>query len=110
MKAKDILREGEEALVLFTSGVDFDIDSDGTGLTGKWKVDLDRVPDRIIIYVRPEGSDSADIFTAVNTGVSQSEIEGRMFIFLSNITNIGSTTVNWIEFAEGGQNPVRYIS
>ena len=110
MKAKDLLREREEALVLFTTGVDLDISSDGTGLTGKWKVDPERVPDRIILYVRPEGSDSADILSAFNTGVAQSEIEGRIFIFLSNIANVGSTNANWIEFAEGGQNPVRYIA
>ena len=110
MKAKDILREGEEALALFTSGVDLDIDPDGTGLTGKWVLDPDRVPDRIILYVRPEGSDSANIFSAVNAGVAQSEIEGRIYIFSSNITNVGSTSANWVEFAEGGQNPVRYIA
>ena len=110
MKAAQLLQEGENALVLFTGGTDLDIEPDGTGLTGRWKVDPDRVPDRIILYVRPEGSNTADIFTAINTGVAPSEIEGRSWIFLSNITNVGSTDVDWFEFAQGGQNPVRYIS
>ena len=110
MKAKDLLDENEQALILFTDGTEFDIEDDKTGLTGKWKVNPERVPDRIIIYFRDSSAKDGTVYSAINTGVAPSEIDGRHFIFLANIENVGSTDLDWVEFAEGGQNPVRYLT
>ena len=38
-----------------------------------------------------------------------SEEEGRRTILLKNVRYRGSTTANWREFANGRQNPVRYL-
>jgi hypothetical protein len=65
--------------------------------------------EKVIIYLRPEESNVADIFLADNAGLSDSVEPGRSIVHLSNLINVGSTTLVWTEFAETGSSPVRYL-
>ena len=112
MKAVDLLKLNEEAIVVFTRDKHLDIRPDGTGSSGHWKVDSDRLPGKLIIMNRPGDSGVADILIANITGSSPSPSphDGRTILFFSQVRNFGSTESNWIEFSGGGQNPVHYIS
>jgi len=59
MLARKLLRKGETAIAVFTTGTHFYINPDGTGTTGYWKIDSKRKVSRVIIYKRePETGDN----------------------------------------------------
>ncbi len=109
MKAKDLLTQNEKAIVLFTRGVHLVIEENGRGKTGNWKLDPKRDLDKVILYVRPEDSEIADVMIADHGGVELSNENRRYVINLENLINVGSTNLNWKEFSGGGQNPIRYL-
>lgn len=110
MRIKDVLEPREPALAIPTRGDSLILNRDGTGKTGWWKINPDRVPDRLVLYVRPEGSGAADILVGIVTGFSPSPNPKRVWVHFSNLKNMGSTRINWIEFADASQNPIRYVS
>lgn len=107
MKARDFIKQGESILIIFTDGTLFELGNDNTGLTGDWKIDPNRSVDRVIIYQREHSSNK--LYIANNAGVELVE-ENRYKIKLAHVQYIGETDLNWNEFAEGGANPIRYLS
>lgn len=110
MKARDLIAENESAIVIFTDGRNFHIERDGSGSTGNWKLDPSREYDTVIIYERDWDGESNQLYLAVPIDVLESSHEGRYVIQLKNIRSVGTTETNWLEFAEGGQNPIRYMT
>ena len=109
MKALELLSVNESAIVLFTRGLHFHIEGHGLGRTGNWKIDANRKVDKVILYVRPDDSKTANIFLADHSGILPSDPDRRYVILLSNLKNVGSTSLTWKDFCGGSQNPVRYL-
>ena len=108
MKAKDLISTNETALVLYTHGDEFIIQENQRGATGEWKIDPQRKFDKVIIYRRDSDTGANDVFVAIPI-IREKTVENRYKIYLAKIRFIGVTKLNWIEFAEGGSNPVRYL-
>ena len=109
MNARELIEPGERAVVVFTHGPHFVWREDGSGSTGNWKINRARRFDRVIIYHRLDSATANEVYTAEADGLEPSDEEGRKIILLKNVVHRGSTTANWREFAEGRQNPVRYL-
>ena len=109
INARELIEAGERAVVVFTHGPHFVRREDGSGSTGNWKISLSRKFDRVIIYQRLDSATANEVYTADVDGMEASEEEGRQIILLKNVVHRGSTTASWREFAEGRQNPVRYL-
>jgi hypothetical protein len=109
MKALDLVQPGEKALILYTRGLHFEQQPDGTGSTGDWVISPHREFDRVIIYM-PEGpTNRRAVFTAAPTEIVPSGEKRRYRIRLIGVSFAGETTCSWEEFAGAGQNPIRYL-
>ncbi len=107
MKARDYLSPDETAIVLCTGGPLFQVNADGTGTSGNWKIHPKPGIDKVIIYLK---SDPRMIYIAQYTDVEPSNEAGRFVIRFQNTRKLGVTGLNRLEFAEGGRNPIRYLS
>lgn len=106
--ARDLLNEGETAMIIFTRGPEFVKHSDGTGLTGYWKMSPRIDVDWLIIYLRkPNGSN--EVYRAKPVAVKGPDENGRSGIELAAIHFEGHTTATWYQFADTQANPVRYL-
>jgi hypothetical protein len=110
MKARDFIKPGENVIVIFTQGCNFALSEGNTGSTGEWPIDPNRIVDRVIIYHRNNEMSTNTLYIANHAGVEPADREGRYNIQLTHVQYIGTTPNNWIEFAEGGQHPIRYLS
>ena len=110
MKARDFIKPGENVIVIFTHGIHFDLRDGNTGSTGQWNIDPNRPVDRVIIYHRNDEMNTNTLYIANHAGVEPADREGRYNIQLTHVQYIGTTSTTWVEFAEGGQNPIRYLS
>jgi hypothetical protein len=110
MKARDFIKPGESLVIIFTHGSNLVFHQNNTGLTGEWAIDPNRRVDRVIIYHRDPEKNLSTLHIANHAGVEPAEREGRFNIRLAHIQYIGTTSTNWVESAEGGQNPIRYLS
>ena len=110
-KAKDLIKGDELAVVVFTKGIHFTYDTLGNGETGNWVVDKEVLEDvdKVIIYLRDEDKGTNRIFQGNYSGVRKSPEENRHTIRFSRLTEVGTTSSNWNEFADSGQNPVSYV-
>ncbi|MEY3555997.1 MAG: HNH endonuclease [Microcystis aeruginosa LL13-03] len=109
VKARDFIKPNEKVVVIFTEGKHFVLHDDNTGSTGQWKIDPNREVDRIILYHRDDENNTNNLYIANHAGAGPADREGRYDIRLTHVQYIGATSVNWVEFAEGGQNPIRYL-
>lgn len=110
MKARDFIKPGENVVVVFTHGEHFVLHDDNTGSTGEWKIDPNHKIDRVIIYHRDDEKNINNLYIANHAGAEPADREKRYNIRLAHVQYIGATSTNWIEFAEGGQNSIRYLS
>jgi len=111
MKARDFLRKGELAIIIFTDGSHFHKDINGDGSTGYWVLNPKREYDKVIIYHRRDKQVN-DIYIATPTGLKGSNRAGKYVIELKGISCVGTTDANWYEFAElsmGAQSPIHYL-
>ena len=108
--ASQLLRPGEVGLVLFTEGANLTINPDGSGSTGDWVVDPRRRVDWIIMYRREAGNPADNELLMARSGDFEGPRGDRYLINLRDVKRVGSTNVNWREFAGGWNNPVRYIA
>ncbi|MBD2092869.1 HNH endonuclease [Microcoleus sp. FACHB-1515] len=109
MKARNFIKPGEKVIVIFTRGIDLEINSDNTGSTGNWDLNPNHSIDRVIIYRRDDEDNTNSLYIATHAGVEATEWEGRYKIYLNHIQYVGVTDENWKEFAECGANPIRYF-
>ncbi|HLO89335.1 MAG TPA: HNH endonuclease [Nostocaceae cyanobacterium] len=110
MKARDFLQPGENIIVIFTDGTRFELGNDNTGITGDWTIDPSRLINRVIIYLRDSQENTNKLYIANHNGVEFVQERERYKIKLAHVQYVGKTDLNWYEFAEGSQNPIRYIS
>lgn len=101
-----LLKRGEHAIAIFTYGKYFYRRRDGSGSTGNWVLDDKRKYSKVVIYNRTESRN--DIYVARRTAVKPSREQGRFVLDLDKIHYLGSTYLNWLQFA-GSRNPVRYM-
>ncbi len=110
-RASNLLDPGKFAIVLFTEGQYLTINSDGSGESGKWKMDPDRHFDKVIIYgVTERTPREAAIYVADYVSTAPSPDRGRFVIRFRGGRQVGTTRRNWKEFAGGSTNPIRYLS
>lgn len=109
MKARDFIKPGENILVIFTHGINFELHGDNTGSTGEWEIDPNRSVNRVIVYHRNDAMKTNTLYIANHAGVKPANRQGRHNIQLTHVQYIGVTSKNWLEFAEGGQHPIRYL-
>ncbi len=112
MKATDLLKKGEVALVISTDGRDLEMDSKGFGQSGQWRMNPNHQVHKVIIYKRDKSRNTQEIYVAEHVGVTEADMPRRFVVSLANIRNVGTTTSTWHEFAEvkkGAQNPIRYV-
>ena len=107
----DIIHAHDLAIVIFTRGLHFHYDSLGYGDTGDWVVDREVLSsvNKVIIYWRDEKSGSNRIFLGKYIGAQKLPDRNRYKIRFSELKEIGTTSLNWSEFANSGQNPVSYL-
>jgi hypothetical protein len=110
--ARELLRPGETGLFVFTDGRHFVINQDGSGSTGLWVIDPSRRVDRIVVFrqVHRDGLQIVELFSALPDGVSGPDQDRRYTLKLLELQMVGSTNQGWRDFADAGQNPVRYVS
>lgn len=105
------MKSSELAVVIFTKGDLFSCDAIGNGESGNWVVSeeaLDQV-DQVIIYLRDQKTGINRIFRGKYAGSRQSPQPSRKIIRFCQLVEVGTTTSNWKEFANAGQNPISYV-
>ena len=106
--ARDLLQEGETAMVIFTRGPQLVKHADGTGTTGNWKMTPRIDVDWLVIYLR-KADGSNKIYRAKPVAVRSSIEDGRSGIEFASLQLMGQTTASWYQFAATQANPVRYL-
>ncbi len=108
MRARDFIKPGESMIVIYTDGNHLEFGEDNTGISGYWAIAPGRSVDRVLIYQRDKETNTNTLYIANHDGVKPVG-EGRSQIGLAHVQYVGKTELNWLDFAEGGQNPVRYL-
>jgi len=110
--AAEIIPHGLVALVVFSRCKNLELRKNGTGWTGFWKIDREKQFEKVVLYLRNEayGAEFNTVYLADRISIQSSDKEGRSTVMLANVKNLGRTASNWFQFAEGGPNPVRYVS
>jgi len=111
LNAKDLLKNTESAVVVFTHGDYLQIDPNGSGQSGIWVVNPDNLDyvDSIIIYLRLPNSNINRLLKGTYLRCSPAGVPRRYYLHFSELKEIGTTPSNWIQFGNGGQNPVCII-
>lgn len=109
--ASSLLCSGESAIVVFTEGQFLTMNSDGSGMSGKWVMNPDRHIDKLIIYrLIEEQPRHARVYRANYVDAVQSNSPGRYVIQFKGCEQVGTTSRNWREFADGSTNPIRFVN
>lgn len=109
MKARQFQRPGERMMVIFTRGGRFVVNDDHSGSTGNWVIDPNRNVDRVVIYHRRDQASPNELYIGTFKGVQPTDKPTRYSVQLDHIQYVGLTESNWLDFADGGQNPIRYL-
>jgi hypothetical protein len=110
-RAEDLLQPGEKALFVFTAGDNLEINPDGTGHSGYWKITRDPPVDRIVIYLRdPTRPDENELYSGEIAGIDPKRGDGRRLIHLQKMELVGFTRERWRSFASANVNPLRYVT
>lgn len=114
MKAKDLLKKGESAILIRTDGRNFFINSqDSSGSTGFWRININRQIHihKVIIYKQDKSLPSNEVYIADKISISNNGL--RRVISLTNIQCLGSIAEDWYKFSDskrGARFPVRYLA
>ena len=115
--ARDLLKENESAVVIFTRGEKFHFDKSGRGYSGNWLIRRDHF-DRVIIYYRPnELSAGAEIyignFDRIDQAIEPETPENRIArrsVHFENLKSAGETDVNFHQFTGTQRNSFCFIN
>jgi hypothetical protein len=116
MKAADILKPNETAILVFTDGRNLVIDPSGTSESGVWVIKKNLSVEKVIIYFRNKSKNVNEIYLGDFTGLIPSKIkdlEHRFVVKFENNEFKGTTDENWNGFTgakRGAVNPIRYIN
>ncbi len=119
--AISLLRHGETAVVLNTDGELLEFKDGVPVRSGNWKISRRRIEDsrvsKVIIYQRdPDRTHQRnEVYVADYAGVEPADANtrygpGRYVVKMKSTRHVGSTRLNWREFAETFQNPVRFLT
>ena len=108
--AQELLRPGETGLAVHTDGRHFTHEPDRSGITGNWVINPKRQIDCVVVvrWERRGRQRFTEMFTARPEEFVRLE-NGRHEIKLIDVQLAGSTDRSWLEFAETGRNPVKYV-
>ena len=111
-QASDVIEKNQSAVVIFTRGEHFVLDSAGNGSSGKWVLDPETVKevDKVIIYLRRDYENVNRIFLGNFAGLRASNLPDRYVIRFTGLKEVGAAEANWPNFASAGQNPVSYVN
>lgn len=111
MNMFDVVPPNQPAVVVFSRGEKLIIDNKGSGETGNWKVDHERIRkiEKVVVYLRKPGESGGRVFVGNCTGYILSKETGRYIITFSKLEEVCQTKSNWYEFAKTGPGPVRYF-
>jgi|SRR5215203_146203 len=101
MKAKDLLKDNETALAIFTDGRNLKINEGGTSTSGVWRISRNLDVDKIIIYQRNKAKNVNEIYIGdFNNLLPSNEkgLEHRFVVEFNNTEFLGDTTENWNGF------------
>ncbi len=111
-KASDWVKKNETAVAVFTRGPHLSYDPiSGNGESGNWVVNPEKLEtvDRVIIYLRRNDVPENRILLGNYSGYRSSGSPCRYVIRFAGLKEVGVTGSNWIEFSQGGPNPVRFV-
>jgi len=117
--ARDLLKDGESAVVIFTKGSKFQkSDSEGNGHSGNWRIDPNHTFDKVIIYFRPKDRlAGAELFVGQFVEIDKpikpdtAEIlSTRHAVYFKNLTSVGETDVNFHQFKGNKRNDFCFIN
>lgn len=113
---KEIVPTNKSTVVVFTRGDFLKLNKDGTGESGNWVVSAKKLASikKVVIYYREVITPAIanfinHIYIADYSGKHPSGIPRRWILELTNVQEIGETDSNWMDFANGSQNPVAFI-
>lgn len=115
MKAKEVLKGNETAIVIFTDGRGLKINDNGSGISGVWRINKNASPDRVIIYKRGADKNINEIYVGNFIQMlpsTEKEYEKRSVVEFDSMEYIGRTDTNWNEFTDtrrGAVSPIKYI-
>ena len=111
-KANEILSRNELAILVFTRDDKFHYNSLGSGTTGNWKIDREKLDEveKVIIYLRRPDETINRIFLGNYAGWRNSEEQERYIIRFTNLKEVGTTESNWLAFADFGQTPIGFVN
>lgn len=109
MNARSFIQPGEQVITIFTRGGRFEVHDDHSGYTGNWRINPQRRVDRVIIYHRDETLGSNTLYIGNLAKIVETHEENRYGLFLEHVQYIGTTHLDWKDFADTGQNPIRYL-
>jgi hypothetical protein len=109
--ARELLEPGQSAIVFFTHGQSFNIDSNGEGETGEWMLSpaLVNKVDKVIVYLRDEERKVNHIFMGNFHSLRRGARSRRFFIRFADMKELGTTQVHWLDFGNGTKAPVNYV-
>ncbi len=107
----DVIPRNERAVIVFSRGDKFEFDGKGSGETGNWIIDPERLKriEKVVVYLRKPNESGGRVFVGNFTGSVPSDQTGRHVITFSRLEEICRTKSNWSKFAKTGSSPVRYI-
>ncbi|HEX9963305.1 MAG TPA: hypothetical protein VGB00_20405 [Pyrinomonadaceae bacterium] len=114
MKATELLKNNETAIMIFTDGRGLKINKDETGKSGVWKINKNISVEKVIIYFRDKSRNVNEIYRGDFIQLlpsDEKELPNRSVVEFNNMKFAGTTTSNWNEFTEtrrGMTNPIRY--
>jgi hypothetical protein len=115
MKAKEILKNGDTAVMIFTDGRNLKINADGKGESGVWVINRNLDTDKVIIYLRNKDRNINEIYLGDFSHLTPSKIKGyenRFVVVFNNMKFIRTTNENWNGFTDtkrGAVSPIKYI-
>lgn len=110
--AKDLLAPSQSAIVFFTHGLDFHIDTTtGDGETGSWILSPEVVKkvDKVIVYLRDDVEKINHIYFGDFHSLRRGDRSRRWIVRFSHMTDLGTTNIHWLDFGNGSTAPVNYV-
>ena len=115
MNAQDILKKNETAVMIFTDGRGLNINKNGDGTSGVWKIGQNAKVDKVIIYFRNREKNTNEIYLGDFVQLlpsTEKDYLDRKVVEFTNMNFAGLTDSNWNEFTNtrrGAVSPIKYI-
>lgn len=113
MKAKDLVKPKETAIIIMTDGRGLALKTGGLSTSGVWKIAATIKVDKVIIYYRNNGRNAVYVGNFVQLLPSnEKNLPDRKVVQFSDCEFLEYTDSMWYEFIgakPGAANPIKYI-